>query len=1580
MIRRTLAVMAVVCSLASPLSAQCPTAAASPQSPTGNVNANSPVTFTWTASTASGVTGYDVLVAHNTANGTVVCSGAANATSCTTTTGFTAGAGYSWLVRTKFSTCPFIDSAIKQFTVGCSTTAPINQSPADSATNVSQTPTLQWSAVSSASGYAIFMGAAGVAGAGCNGQPVATVTTNSFTPPQLQAGTSYEWKVEAFSSNGCPGTFSACTKFTTATATACNPAGAFSLTSPANNSTVTTDKPTLQWSVSTSADKYFIHIGVVNPPVPQTSDPQVSGSNTSYTVNTSLASGTYYWYVDAFPACGTSGKTSSSVSKFTVTTCPTTATTLTTPVPGATNVTSPVTFKWTSVNGASGYNLYVQDELVTTTTDTQATLAEPAGSTLTWYVDALYKNCNAVRSLKSSFQTASATVCPTGSITLSAPTNGATLSGDSKVAFSWSPINGATAYRLFVAMDGAAPAQLARTTDPNATVALPNGSAEWYVEALFTSTTTTNCPSIVSPHGKFTITKSATCDTHKAVTLVSPISGNAVSPITFTWTATDSTATLYRVWISVAGQAFDDIGVTTSTSLKSDVGAGTVVWYVQSFFQGCPSLNSANATFTATSPSPRCPTATPVALAPTGNISVLAPVTFSWTPVPGADSYRLHTSKDGGDFVLLDDDLDVTTATHNLPPGNYTWFVEATFDQCGSTRSTRAKFIVNQAQNCPPSGPPLLSPADGASSVSNPVTFDWADIPGATGYHLVIKHNDGSPTRIAETTVSAATRRLLAGSYEWWVVAFFAACPTVESAHRTFIIPESTCDMKGPLLLHLPLGGAQVVSPVRFGWSNVRNATLYKVWASIDGGPYSVIGSSTNNALTTNVPSGGVKWYVEAVPALASCLSVVSTVNGFTVLAAPPPCDKPARPQATAIGQVASGTPYSVRWTAILNSNHYELQESATADFGMPSTQSVIDTSADFIHTATTGPVPYYYRVRAVSSCDDQHSVYSKVVTVYVLPAQRLTSVEYGISAKATQTVKLPGQTPATTFSVHADKPWITVSPSSGTIGPAGVTLTLTSDPGSLELGTNTATLIVTYGASGKTANAVSSGSVPVSINLVTPVSPTGKNTPLPTSLIIPAVAHAAGANSSMFESDVRIANVSATTQKYLLNFTISGTDGTLGGQSTTIQIDPGKQMALNDILTSFFGAGNDGSGSAGVLEIRPLTSTSTGSSFSTTPVSVQTVAASKTYNVAPTGTFGQFIPAIPFSQFIANTTSGSAAQSFISLQQIAQSSAFRTNLGIVEAAGEPADILIHVYDNAGNQLAQIPLSLMPSEHIQINSFLAVNNLNVTDGRIEVEVTSPTGKVSAYASVVDNQTNDPLLVFPVLKGAASATRYTIPGVADLNNGFASWRSDIRVFNPGASPAAVTLAYYPQGGATTPTPQTVTVNPGQVYAIDNALQTLYGLTNSGGAIVVSTPTTSALTVTARTYNQTTAGTYGQFIPAVSPSQSVGLGDRTLQLLQLESSSAYRTNIGLVETSGSPVTVQVTVVPEDSKVVANLTYALNPNEFRQFSIADFGFGTVYNARVSVKVIGGTGRVTAYGSVIDAFTQDPTYVPAQ
>jgi len=70
----------------------------------------------------------------------------------------------------------------------------------------------------------------------------------------------------------------------------------------------------------------------------------------------------------------------------------------------------------------------------------------------------------------------------------------------------------------------------------------------------------------------------------------------------------------------------------------------------------------------------------------------------------------------------------------------------------------------------------------------------------------------------------------------------------------------------------------------------------------------------------------------------------------------------------------------------------------------------------------------------------------------------------------------------------------------------------------------------------------------------------------------------------------------------------------------------------------------------------------------------------------------------------------------------------------------------------------------------------------------------------------------------------------------------------------------------------------------------------------------------------------------------------------------------------------------LVPADGRVSAKLNFDMSPNEFRQFNLREFGVGTTYNGRVSVRVIGGDGRITAYASVIDQITQDPTFVPAQ
>ncbi|HEV8432369.1 MAG TPA: hypothetical protein VGR95_03075, partial [Thermoanaerobaculia bacterium] len=841
--------------------------------------------------------------------------------------------------------------------------------------------------------------------------------------------------------------------------------------------------------------------------------------------------------------------------------------------------------------------------------------------------------------------------------------------------------------------------------------------------------------------------------------------------------------------------------------------------------------------------------------------------------------------------------------------------------------------------------------------------------------------NDGAATPVTETSDTQFTKHLTEGKVEWWVIAFVNGCSTVASPHSTFTIPATTCPTSAPVLLSPRYSGV-VTSPVTFDWTPVTGATRYRVWAVSSDGTESIIDSTTQTESKVSIPTGSIQWFVEAVVG-TSCPTLRSALSPLKVIDLPP-CAAPGRPSLEAPGAAVSGSRYTVRWTNVPNAGSFELQEATKADFSDATTTSVAGNSTTFTHTATA-TVKYLYRVRAVSSCSDAHGRYSDVVAVTILPpkpssSQQHISAEFGGTNPVTQTVFLKGQSSPMSFSATANKSWITITPPSGTLPATGTTLTVTADPKQLNLGTNTGTITITYaGASsvpgGASIMSTTSTPIPLSVSLVTPVAIGGKDTPPPDSLIIPAVGHAAGVGDSLFESDVRVANTSSNVMKYQVNFTPTATDGTSTGSSTTIQIDPGATLALDDILASFFGSTS--TTALGTLELRPLTSTTSNAAFANLGQTLTTVASSRTYNFTANGTFGQFIPAIPFSQFIGNTSG------VLSLQQVAQSAAYRTNFGLVEGAGEPADVVLTVFDNAGNVLGTINQSLLPSEHVQLNSLLAAHNIALTDGRVEVAVTSPTGRVSAYASTIDNQTNDPLMVSPVLKPSEAATRFVLPGVGDFNSGFAHWKSDVRIFDSGASDTPVTMSYYAQGKADQPITINSSVKAGQVLSLDNfiATQMPQAGTNTAGSLVVATSSNSSLVVTGRTYTDTGKGTYGQFIPAVTPADSVGLNERTLQILQLEQSSRMRSNIGIVETSGNSCSVQISVILPDSRVTPIVALPLAANEFVQISLGSFGYtDPIYNARAVVKVIDGTGRVTAYGSVIDQVTQDPAYVPAQ
>src|SRR5204862_6214106 len=148
----------------------------------------------------------------------------------------------------------------------------------------------------------------------------------------------------------------------------------------------------------------------------------------------------------------------------------------------------------------------------------------------------------------------------------------------------------------------------------------------------------------------------------------------------------------------------------------------------------------------------------------------------------------------------------------------------------------------------------------------------------------------------------------------------------------------------------------------------------------------------------------------------------------------------------------------------------------------------------------------------------------------------------------------------------------------------------------------------------------------------------TSATSPTPDTINIRSVDNANGINAH-FQSDGRVANTSTHLIKYQLTSIPSGDSGITKGAQTTFSIEPGRTIALDDILRSFFGTGT--SNAVGVLQIKPLTPTSSStSSAAFGPLAnLVSFASSRTFNVTPNGTFGQYVPAVPYANFADKST-----------------------------------------------------------------------------------------------------------------------------------------------------------------------------------------------------------------------------------------------------------------------------------------------------------------------------------------------------
>lgn len=226
---------------------------------------------------------------------------------------------------------------------------------------------------------------------------------------------------------------------------------------------------------------------------------------------------------------------------------------------------------------------------------------------------------------------------------------------------------------------------------------------------------------------------------------------------------------------------------------------------------------------------------------------------------------------------------------------------------------------------------------------------------------------------------------------------------------------------------------------------------------------------------------------------------------------------------------------------------------------------------------------------------------------------------------------------------------------------------------------------------------------------------------PAPVLRTIPAIGHVDGANNSKFRSDLYLFNPSQQPRTVSLQAKLWDNDATIPVLNLTLL--PRETKVIKDALFTAFGK-------TGIARLRY---TSVGDSLGVRVTS-------RTYSIDEQGgTYGFLMP--PLNNF--QTAGGGDTLEILGAFNDAN---FRTNIGLVELSafasnGTPASVKVEILDAQQKTMDSFTVNVVAAAGMQINDIFRARGLTQT-GPVVIRVTPLTGMIGAYASLVDNITND----------------------------------------------------------------------------------------------------------------------------------------------------------------------------------------------------------------------------------------------
>ncbi|HEX8616327.1 MAG TPA: PKD domain-containing protein, partial [Thermoanaerobaculia bacterium] len=255
-------------------------------------------------------------------------------------------------------------------------------------------------------------------------------------------------------------------------------------------------------------------------------------------------------------------------------------------------------------------------------------------------------------------------------------------------------------------------------------------------------------------------------------------------------------------------------------------------------------------------------------------------------------------------------------------------------------------------------------------------------------------------------------------------------------------------------------------------------------------------------------------------------------------------------------------------------------------------------------------------------------------------------------------------------------------------------------------------------------------------------------------------------------------------------------------------------------------------------------------------------------------------------------------------------------------------------------------------------------NVRVTARNAEAASTAPTSFTVGTITVTDTP----------------EYRYLLPVVTHIGGqGGSVWRTDVQIYNPdpNVSPSK------PLVMTATLRDMNRTIEMFDSTAIYEDFMGRFTNGSDSGPVIITARSAIAPQIWTRTYNQTEAGTFGQFIPAIRLDQAGGgaAGETGKYFLAgLRATVRYRTNIGLVNPNTQVMPVTMVVYDDRGLKVGQFSRQVQPFQLLQFNAAE-GVPNISPDRpfsVELSVPDGQ-RLVAYASYIDGGSNDPVYMQA-